>query len=356
MINGMRQGLVLGVGAALLMVGAAVQAQQIGAKAQNKGTGKNLPARDVLNQRERGIERTTQVQTPRTRSVETDIAAAADADGSGFYRATDVIGMTIRVEGETNVGVVKDIVLDSVTNEVAYFLVDSSTVLKTDGWLVVPYAAVQGPIFVEGRPVEYIRLSYGVDRLRRAPTLTRAGLRTLRGTDFFFTVNKFYGLERTRRGYRGDRDRDDRRRDRDRDRDGRDRDGDRPRGRDGDRNRDGDTDRPRRPGDRDNDPKARPRGDRDGDRPRTRPEETKRPDRDTPNTKPKARPETVKPKADRPKVERPKVERPKVKRPKVDVPKTDNKPKLPKKGDVDLPKEVKPKNIKKGVKGLLDPK
>jgi sporulation protein YlmC with PRC-barrel domain len=145
-------------------------------------------------------------------------------DPPGFYRAKDIIGMTIRSRDGRVLGKIDDLVIDSRTEQVQYFLLDAGTALKAEGLLIMPFTIVHEHFRVHrARPVKFITVDFEFTELRRAPTITRAKFRTLRDRDVFVRVDKFYKVKRTdrRRDRRDDFDRKrrDRRDDLDRKRD-----------------------------------------------------------------------------------------------------------------------------------------
>lgn len=171
-------------------------------------------------------------------------------DPVGFYRANDVIGMTVRGNNGEDLGKIQDIVIDSRSGEVQYFLLDPVSTVKVDGVLVMPWTYVVREF--QARPqVEYITVDLPRERLVRAPVIQQTQLRSFRTAApvrIFQQVDQFYGITRNvlrpnldgrdgrrdRGNRRGDRDseRGDQRRDDDRNRSDRSRPGDSPSDRD----------------------------------------------------------------------------------------------------------------------------
>jgi hypothetical protein len=121
-------------------------------------------------------------------------------DPPGFYRAKDIIGMTIRSRDGRVLGKIDDLVIDSRTEQVQYFLLDAGTALKAEGLLIMPFTIVHEHFRVHrARPVKFISIDLEFTELRRAPTITRAKFRTLRDRDVFVRVDRFYKVKRTDR-------------------------------------------------------------------------------------------------------------------------------------------------------------
>lgn len=119
-------------------------------------------------------------------------------DPIGFYRANDVVGMTIRGANGEDLGKIQDIVIDSRSNEVQYFLLDPAPTVKVDGVLVMPWTYVVREY--QARPqVQYITVDLPRERLLQAPVLRRTELRSFRTNApvrIFQQVDQFYGITR----------------------------------------------------------------------------------------------------------------------------------------------------------------
>jgi sporulation protein YlmC with PRC-barrel domain len=183
---------------------------------------------------ERKVE--VQVQPPEGEKVEVRGDAS---DPPGFYRATEMIGMPVKGEGNEQLGVVRDLVIDGDTQEVRYLLLsEGEAVATTDEWVAVPFSVVQPHFIVDGGD-PFFFVAFNRQRFVDAPRIRAADLRNFRNVDWMVGTDRFFGVN-VRIGDRDRRDRRDgaSRRDRDRGRNS-----DASPDRRGDTNRDADTTR-----------------------------------------------------------------------------------------------------------------
>lgn len=186
-----------------------------------------------------------------------DVSPRQQADqDSDLYRATEVIGMTIRDDGGEPVGKVTDIVIDGRTEQVQYLIIEDVEVVEDDQLLILPWQFARVN-YADDPNQSFVVLGIGRDRLRGAPAFGRGNFNLRRNADWRVQVNTFFDIDdrgsrrRVSRPDLDDGNRRDRRDDRRRDGDTRRSRRDAPEGREGDRprtNRDADAPRNRREG------------------------------------------------------------------------------------------------------------
>lgn len=171
--------------------------------------------------------------------------ARADRE-AGFYRASEILGTTVRGSDGQELGQVQDLLIEQRSQQIRYFILGQGEAVDAQGSLtVVPWMAAR-PMFQGDQ--RFIDVKLEQQRFREAPTFTWQEIQS--GPAQWSTrVDQFYGVSGRRGGVRGEIERDG-----DIEIEGRDRPrGDRPRRGELDVERDGDIeveDRPRagRPG------------------------------------------------------------------------------------------------------------
>src|SRR5262245_50289419 len=82
------------------------------------------------------------------RVIRPGAAAQADADGDGFFKASDLIGMKVQGSGNEELGTVQDMFIDARTNQIEYLILDTGVLADLGGKQpVIPWVLVE-PHFV----------------------------------------------------------------------------------------------------------------------------------------------------------------------------------------------------------------
>lgn len=138
-------------------------------------------------------------QAPRVR-----VGGEAGVDvetGSDFYRASELVGMTVKDADGDSLGVVKDLLIDSRTEQVQYLLLEPSGIAELrEKIIVVPWTVAEAH-YVAVPDQRFITLHIARDRVLRAPAFAFTEFRTLRSPRWVTEVNQFFDVDiRERRG------------------------------------------------------------------------------------------------------------------------------------------------------------
>ena len=120
-------------------------------------------------------------------------AAAPQADEQGFYRASEIIGMSVRGNGGQELGQIQDLMIDGRSQQIRYFILSSGEKVSANSKLTVMPWAVAQPHFGEAQDQRYVGVEFEQDRLRQAPTFTQQQLQAPRAT-WYQDVDRFYGV------------------------------------------------------------------------------------------------------------------------------------------------------------------
>lgn len=125
--------------------------------------------------------------------------------GDAFYRASEVLGTTVRSSDGQPLGQVQDLLIDGRSQQIRYFILGEGQAAQAQGSLtVVPWMAARPMIQGDQRFVD-VRIEQ--QQLREAPTFTWQEIQT--GPRQWTTrVNEFYGVPGQRPGVRGGIERD----------------------------------------------------------------------------------------------------------------------------------------------------
>ncbi|MBX3438044.1 MAG: PRC-barrel domain-containing protein [Planctomycetaceae bacterium] len=146
-------------------------------------------------------------QAPRQQGID-----PSDAVGAGdFYKASDLMGMSVQGSDGQVIGRVKDLLIDSRSEQVRYMLLDSGVAAQagaevSSDLLVVPAAVAEFNYFVDQPDQRFIRINFDRQRLTRAPRIPSVEIRGLRNPQWVVEVDQFYNV-RARRAARPDLDR-----------------------------------------------------------------------------------------------------------------------------------------------------
>lgn len=155
--------------------------------------------------------------------VAVQAGSSAAAQDASFYRASDLIGMEVKGANDTDLGEVQDLLVNSQTHEIEYFLLDTGLLAGIDGnFTVIPWVVADAHIG-PGVEEQYILVDIAQERLRQAPSVNFSEEAALENPEWTAEVATFYEQDlrerpRTTRRDRSDRDPTDRpgaRRDRD---------------------------------------------------------------------------------------------------------------------------------------------
>ena len=137
----------------------------------------------------------------RVESVETAPSPTAEAPVQGFYRVSEMLGMSVRSQDGRELGSIRDLVIDSRTQQVQYFVLSGGRTVEASSDLVVMPWAVAEPQFQERRVI----VEVPAEGLQHAPVIPP---QQLHGVEWTTRVDRFYNVPQRHRVLRPDFDRD----------------------------------------------------------------------------------------------------------------------------------------------------
>lgn len=133
-----------------------------------------------------------QKQLPPERIIKPGVAQPDDADGDGFFKASDLIGMKVQGTGEADLGTVQDLFIDSRTNQVEFLVLDTGILADLGGKQpVIPWVLVE-PHIVGATDGQFLMVPLTAARIRTAPTVVTSKVQTARSATWVDQVNRFY--------------------------------------------------------------------------------------------------------------------------------------------------------------------
>ena len=121
------------------------------------------------------------------------VPSRADGDDgeSEVYRASEVIGLAVKDDDGTEVGQIKDLVINGGSREVLYAVVAMNEAEEKDVVYVMPWTVFQ-PAFGQGTAIQYTRLTVPQTVWQRAPFFPMAQWRQTPYTQWSPRVNDYY--------------------------------------------------------------------------------------------------------------------------------------------------------------------
>ena len=123
------------------------------------------------------------------------------APSDGFYRVSEILGMSVRSRDGRELGSIRDLVIDGGTQQVQYFILSGGRTVEASSDLFVMPWAVAEPQFEERRVI----VEVPVERLQHAPVIPP---QQLHGVEWTTRVDRFYDVPQRHRVLRPDFDRD----------------------------------------------------------------------------------------------------------------------------------------------------
>ena len=124
------------------------------------------------------------------------VRAQAQPDTAGFYRASEVIGTSVRGQGGENMGQIQDLLIDGRTQQIQYFILSSGRTVDAQSKLHVMPWAVAEPQF-RSREERHFTVQVPPARLREAPAYSQEQI--FGGTQWTNEVNRFYNVPQRQR-------------------------------------------------------------------------------------------------------------------------------------------------------------
>ncbi|HEX6986452.1 MAG TPA: PRC-barrel domain-containing protein [Planctomycetaceae bacterium] len=132
----------------------------------------------------------TAQDAPRVRAGAPPADPAAERE-AGFYRASEILGATVRGSDGQELGQIQDLLIEQRTQQIRYFILGEGEAIDAQGSLtVVPWRAARPQFEGDQRFVD-VRIEQ--QRLREAPTFTWQEIQTGPGV-WATEVDRFYGV------------------------------------------------------------------------------------------------------------------------------------------------------------------
>jgi sporulation protein YlmC with PRC-barrel domain len=126
-----------------------------------------------------------------------EVGVQPDAQGAEFYRASELIGMTVHGADNQPIGQVKDLLIDGRTEQIRYLILDGGESLQVEGGqlLVLPWIMAEPRLVADAPDQRFIMVDVDRQRLLEAPMLTTAQFRTLPDPALFARVDAFFEVD-----------------------------------------------------------------------------------------------------------------------------------------------------------------
>ena len=176
-----RFGMAAGV-AALMLVGTAMT--------QDQGTRRARQQADGLRQGEDAIP-ARPGEGPRQRG----------GRDQGFYRASEILGSTVRGEGGEELGTIQDLLIDRQTQTISHFILGEEgerEITQQSNVRVVPWTVAR-PQFTQDQRI--VNVPIPQQRFREAPAYTWQEIQAGPRGGWYGDVNRFYGVQPGRPGF-----------------------------------------------------------------------------------------------------------------------------------------------------------
>ncbi|MBW3542303.1 MAG: PRC-barrel domain-containing protein [Planctomycetes bacterium] len=118
---------------------------------------------------------------------------------SQFYKASEIIGTTVKGQDGQALGRVKDLMIDARSEEVRYLILEGETALKAEGKLFVMPWVVAEPHHGRTAADRYLTVGIERQRLMQAPTIGVTDFRSLNDVSWTTRVDTFYKADADRR-------------------------------------------------------------------------------------------------------------------------------------------------------------
>ncbi|MBA3312227.1 MAG: PRC-barrel domain-containing protein [Planctomycetota bacterium] len=140
-----------------------------------------------------------EVDEPRARA--NDAAADRERD-AGFYRASEVIGTSVKGEDGQSMGRIEDLLIDGKSQQIRYFILSDGEKVDANAQTpaarsssnvtVVPWSVAR-PQFGRGPDSRFVTVPFARQRLQQAPTYTWQEIQTA-PTRWAPDVDRFYNV------------------------------------------------------------------------------------------------------------------------------------------------------------------
>lgn len=119
-------------------------------------------------------------------------AAAPAIAGEAYFKASDLIGMTVKGAGNSELGEVEDLFIDARTRQIEYLVLDTGVFADLGGKQpVLPWALVE-PHFVGDADSHFLMTGLTSERLKTAPAIDTSDVELGRSAAWISLVNRFY--------------------------------------------------------------------------------------------------------------------------------------------------------------------
>jgi sporulation protein YlmC with PRC-barrel domain len=139
--------------------------------------------------------------TSATATSQTSLGAQPNANASGMVRWSELVGVSVSGQGATNLGQVRDLMIDPATRQIGFVLLEGNATGRAAGGLTpIPWGLFETQVGAAPGGGVALSLPLTTSRLQSAPSLNAVQLNAGASADWVNNVNTFFQADLAQRG------------------------------------------------------------------------------------------------------------------------------------------------------------